>query len=121
MELPPGYRLRPPVIEDGPAITDMLNEETLALTGVPVASLEWVTTVWTAPGARLDRDFGVITDSGGAVGGRLMIEFEAAQTPGSGGGAGGMGDHNRRVAAGSTEGGGRRGPGGGARGPRVAA
>ena len=29
MELPPGYRLRPPVIEDGPAITDMLNEETL--------------------------------------------------------------------------------------------
>ena len=48
MQLPPGYRLRAPVIEDGPAIADMLNTETGALTGVPLASLEWVTTAWTA-------------------------------------------------------------------------
>ena len=76
MQLPPGYRLRAPVIEDGPAIADMLNNETVALTGVPLASVEWVTTAWTAPGARLDRDFGVITDSGGAIAGYFMIEFE---------------------------------------------
>jgi mycothiol synthase len=76
MQLPSGYRLRAPVIEDGPAIADMLNTETVALTGVPLASLEWVTTAWTAPGARLDRDFGVITDSGGAIAGYFLIEFE---------------------------------------------
>jgi mycothiol synthase len=97
MELPPGYRLRPPVIEDGPAITDMLNEETLALTGVPVASLEWVTTVWTAPGARLDRDFGVITDSGGAIAGYFMIEFEPPQTTVSVIGAVALSHHGRGI------------------------
>jgi mycothiol synthase len=80
MDLPPGYRLRAPVIEDGPAIVDMLNEETVALTGVPVASLEWVTTAWTAPGARLDRDFGVITHEGGAIAGYFMLAFEPPHT-----------------------------------------
>jgi mycothiol synthase len=80
MDLPPGYRLRAPVIEDGAAIADMLNEETMALTGVPVASVEWVTTAWTAPGARLDRDFGVITDEGGAIAGYFMLDFEPPHT-----------------------------------------
>jgi len=80
MDLPPGYRLRAPVIEDGAAIADMLNEETVALTGVPVASVEWVTTAWTAPGARLDRDFGVITDEGGAIAGYFMLDFEPPHT-----------------------------------------
>ena len=80
MDLPPGYRLRAPAIEDGPAIADMLNEETVALTGVPLASVEWVTTAWTAPGARLDRDFGVITDKGGAIAGYFLIEFEPPHT-----------------------------------------
>lgn len=109
MELPPGYRLRPPVIEDGPAITDMLNEETLALTGVPVASLEWVTTVWTAPGARLDRDFGVITDSGGAIAGYFMIEFEPPQTTVSVIGAVALSHHNRGIGSAIIEEVGRRG------------
>src|SRR4051794_41412854 len=106
MELPPGYRLRPPVIEDGPAITDMLNEETLALTGVPVASLEWVTTVWTAPGARLDRDFGVITDSGGGVARYFMIEFDPPQTQGSGIGAAAPVHPQPRLRVGPLSGGG---------------
>jgi mycothiol synthase len=80
VDLPPGYRLRAPVIEDGPAIADMLNEETVALTGVPVASVEWVTTAWTAPGARLDRDFGVITDEGGVIAGYFMLDFQPPHT-----------------------------------------
>jgi GNAT superfamily N-acetyltransferase len=58
----------------------MLNEETVALTGVPVASVEWVTTAWTAPGVRLDRDFGVITDKGGAIAGYFMLAFEPPHT-----------------------------------------
>jgi len=80
MDLPPGYRLRAPVIEDAPAIADMLNEETVALTGVPVASMEWITTAWTAPGARLDRDFGVITDEAGTIAGYFMLAFEPPHT-----------------------------------------
>src|SRR4029078_10337426 len=80
MDLPPGYRLRPPEIEDGPAIADMLNEETVALPGVPVASVEWVTTAWTAPGVRLDREFGVITHEGGAIAGYFMLAFEPPHT-----------------------------------------
>jgi mycothiol synthase len=97
MDLPPGYRLRVPAIEDGPAIADMLNEETVALTGVPVASVEWVTTAWTAPGARLDRDFGVITDGGGAIAGYFMIEFEPPFTTVSAIGAVALSHHNRGI------------------------
>jgi len=97
MELPPGYRLRAPEIEDGAAIADMLNEETVALTGVPVASMEWITTAWTAPGARLDRDFGVITDSGGAIAGYFMIDFEPPQTTITVIGAVALSHHNRGI------------------------
>jgi mycothiol synthase len=99
MDLPPGYRLRAPAIEDGPAIADMLNEETVALTGVPLASVEWVTTAWTAPGARLDRDFGVITDSGGAIAGYFMIDFEPPQTTMTVIGAVALSHHNRGIGA----------------------
>jgi mycothiol synthase len=97
MDLPPGYRLRAPVIGDGPAIVDMLNEETVALTGVPITSVEWVTTAWTAPGARLDRDFGVITDSGGAIAGYFMIAFEPPHTTVFVIGAVAISHHNRGI------------------------
>ncbi len=97
MDLPPGYRLRVPVIEDGPAIADMLNEETVALTGVPLASVEWVTTAWTAPGARLDRDFGVITDSSEAIAGYFLIEFEPPFTTVFAIGAVALPHHNRGI------------------------
>jgi mycothiol synthase len=85
------------MIEDGPAIADMVNEETLALTGVRLASVEWVTTAWTAPGARLDRDFGVITDDEGAVAGYFMIEFEPPFTTVSVIGAVALSHHNRGI------------------------
>jgi mycothiol synthase len=97
MQLPPGYRLRAPMIEDGPAIADMVNEETVALTGVRLASVEWVTTAWTAPGARLDRDFGVITDDEGAIAGYFMIEFEPPFTTVSVIGAVALSHHNRGI------------------------
>jgi mycothiol synthase len=85
------------MIEDGPAIADMVNEETVALTGVRLASVEWVTTAWTAPGARLDRDFGVITDGEGAIAGYFMIEFEPPFTTVSVIGAVALSHHNRGI------------------------
>ena len=85
------------MIEDGPAIADMLNEETVALTGVRLASVEWVTTAWTAPGARLDRDFGVITYGEGAIAGYFMIEFEPPFTTVSVIGAVALSHHNRGI------------------------
>jgi mycothiol synthase len=85
------------MIEDGPAIADMVNEETVALTGVRLASVEWVTTAWTAPGARLDRDFGVITDGEGAIAGYFMIEFEPPFTTVSVIGALALSHHNRGI------------------------
>ena len=109
MDLPAGYRLRAPVIEDGPAIADMLNEEAVALTGVPLASLEWVTTAWTAPGARLDRDFGVITDSGGAIAGYFLIGFEPPFTSVFGIGAVALSHHGRGIGSAIIEEIGRRG------------
>jgi GNAT superfamily N-acetyltransferase len=109
MQLPAGYRLRPPVIEDGPAIADMLNTETVALTGVPLASVEWVTTAWTAPGARLDRDFGVITDGEGTIAGYFMIQFEPPFTTVFGIGAVALPHHGRGVGSAIIEEIGRRG------------
>jgi mycothiol synthase len=109
MQLPPGYRLRAPVIEDGPAIADMLNIETVALTGVPLASVEWVTAAWTAPGARLDRDFGVITDGDGTIVGYFMIEFEPPFTIVFGIGAVALPHHGRGVGSAIIEEIGRRG------------
>src|SRR6478735_6607817 len=97
MDLPPGYRLRAPAIEDGPAIAEMLNSETVALTGVPLASVEWVTTAWTSPGARLDRDFGVITDESGAIVGYFRIEFEPPFTIVFGIGAVALSHHGRGI------------------------
>ena len=85
------------MIEDGSAIADMVNEETVALTGVRLASVEWVTTAWTAPGARLDRDFGVITDGEGAIAGYFMIEFEPPFTTVSVIGAVALSHHNRGI------------------------
>jgi GNAT superfamily N-acetyltransferase len=103
MPLPPGYRLRAPVIEDGPAIADMLNAETVALTGVPLASVEWVTTAWTAPGARVDRDFGVITDGDGMIAGYFMIQFEPPFTTVFGIGAVALPHHDRGVGSAIVE------------------
>jgi len=109
VQLPPGYRLRAPVIEDGPAIADMLNTESVALTGVLLASVEWVTTAWTAPGARLDRDFGVITDRNGAIAGYFMIEFEPPFTTVFGIGAVALSHHGRGIGSAIIEEIGRRG------------
>ena len=87
----------------------------MALTGVPLASVEWVTTAWTAPGARVDRDFGVITDSGGAIAGYFLIDFEPPFTTVSVIGAVALSHHDRGIGSAIVAGGRAARPGAGRR------
>ena len=73
-EFPEGFALRPPDPSDGGAIVALMNEESLALRGVATASLDWVVTAWTAPGADPDRDFAVVTGPDGDVAGYFFVE-----------------------------------------------
>jgi ribosomal protein S18 acetylase RimI-like enzyme len=77
---PPGYRVRAPRLDDGPAIVRMLNDETRALVGVEFTSLDWVTAPWTAPGADLERDFGVVLAPDGAIAGYFFLSSDAPHT-----------------------------------------
>jgi mycothiol synthase len=52
----------------------MMNEETMALLGVTMVSLDWVVTPWTAPGADLENDFAVVTAPDGDLAGYLFVE-----------------------------------------------
>jgi len=76
MAFPDGYRVRPPVPEDGPAVVDMLNEETRALAGVSFTSLDWVAAPWTAPGVDLERDYGIVVGPDGDMAGYFFVESE---------------------------------------------
>ena len=67
--------MRAPVTADGPGIVEMANEETVALIGVPLADLDWVTLPWTAPGANLERDFAVFEGPDGRLAGYLLIDW----------------------------------------------
>jgi mycothiol synthase len=77
--LPDGYTLRPARIADGEAVMEMLNEETEALIGVPLADLDWVTRPWTGPDA--DRHgYAVVVGPGGAIAGYLLAESRPPHT-----------------------------------------
>jgi mycothiol synthase len=80
MHLPDGYAARPPTLDDGPAIVEMMNEETMALIGVPVASLGWITAPWGAVEAKLDADFAVIVAAEGEIAGYLSLISEPPHT-----------------------------------------
>src|SRR2546428_5028361 len=73
MELPDGYTARPPRPSDGPAIVRMWNEESVALAGVPTATLDWVTAPWRAETADLEQDFSVITVANGEIVGYFSL------------------------------------------------
>jgi mycothiol synthase len=78
MALPASYTLRAPRTDDGPRVVAMLNEESIALAGAAVADANWVTAPWTAPGAELDRDFGVIEAATGELAGYFMLDPDPA-------------------------------------------
>src|SRR5689334_2473587 len=54
----------------------MLNAESIALAGVATADLIWVTSPWTAPGADVERDFGLIETASGEVAGYFLIDAD---------------------------------------------
>jgi mycothiol synthase len=80
MQLPDGFTMRPPRPEDGPPLVAMMNQEELALTGRITTSLEWVVSPWTAPGARLERDYAIVLDRDGQAAGYLMLDAHEPYT-----------------------------------------
>lgn len=54
----------------------MMNEESVALRGVATASLDWIVTPWTTPGADLEHDFAVVTGPDGDLAGYLLVESD---------------------------------------------
>jgi mycothiol synthase len=71
--------MRPPRLEDGPAVVEMLNEEARALIGVGFTGLDWVTAPWSAPGVELERDFAVVYDDRGGLAGYFFLDHEPPQ------------------------------------------
>jgi mycothiol synthase len=71
--VPEGFTLRPPADADGESLVRMMNEETVALIGVAVATLEWVVTPWAAPGADREHDFVVVVEPGGGLAAYLSV------------------------------------------------
>jgi mycothiol synthase len=71
--------VRPPRAADGPAVVKVVNDESRALVGVGFTGIEWVTAPWTAPGAQLERDFGVI-EAGRDIAGYFFLESDPPHT-----------------------------------------
>jgi mycothiol synthase len=77
---PEGFALRTPTDSDGEAIVQMMNEESIALRGVAMASLDWVVTPWSAPGADPQNDFAAVTGPEGDLAGYVFVESHPPYT-----------------------------------------
>jgi GNAT superfamily N-acetyltransferase len=96
MPLPDGYTARPVRLADGPAVMEMLNDETEALIGIPLADLDWVTGPWTAPGAD-QQHYAVVLDAAGRIAGYLLAESRPPHTAIFGLGAVALAHHGHGV------------------------
>jgi mycothiol synthase len=76
MELPSGFRLRPPRDDDADEVAAFANEECVTFLGAPVLDADWLRSRWTAPGADRDLDFAVVESDGGKLCGFLSVEAE---------------------------------------------
>ena len=99
MPLPPGYAFRPPAVADGEPSVAMMNEESLALHGAAMVSLDWIVTPWTAPGTNLANDFVVVTGTGGAIAGYAFVESHPPHTEVFSVGAVSLSHHGRGIGA----------------------
>jgi ribosomal protein S18 acetylase RimI-like enzyme len=97
--LPAGFTLRPPFDADAAAIAAMINEETTALRGFAVVSVEWVLTPWSAPGTDRERDFAVVAGPGGDLAGYLFVESDPPHTEVTSIGVVALRHHGRRLGA----------------------
>ncbi len=98
-DLPAGFALRPPLDADAETITEMINAETTALAGFAAVSVEWVLTPWSAPGADRERDYAVVTETGGDVAGYLYVESDPPYTEVFGIGVVALRHHGRGLGA----------------------
>jgi mycothiol synthase len=80
MSFPAGYGLRPPSPADAEPIVAMMNAETEALIGVPIAGVEWVANMWSSPSANLDADFAVVHAHAGDLAGYLLVRSDPPHT-----------------------------------------
>jgi mycothiol synthase len=96
---PEDYTLRPPRPADGQPIVEMLNAETVAVLGVPMVSLDWIVTPWTAPGVDLERDFAVLLGPAGDLAGYLFVESDPPYSVVFSIGAVALSHHGRGVGA----------------------
>lgn len=80
MELPEGYAVRSPRMEDGPAVVHVWNSDSIAWNGYPDATLDWVTAPWKTAGSDLEHDFGVVATAGGEVAAYFMVQSEPPHT-----------------------------------------
>ncbi|MGN6379769.1 MAG: GNAT family N-acetyltransferase [Gaiellales bacterium] len=94
MPLPDGFAFRQARLADGPAVMKMLNDETEALIGMPLADLHWVTSPWTAPDADQHR-YEVVVDGGERIVGYLSAECRPPHTEVFGIGAVAIDHHGR--------------------------
>jgi mycothiol synthase len=100
--LPDGYTLRAARPDDGVPVMHMLNEETEALIGVPLADLDWVVGPWSAPGA--DRHhYVVVVDRAGVPAGYLLVESRPPHTAVYGLGVVALAHHGRGVGGAMVE------------------
>jgi ribosomal protein S18 acetylase RimI-like enzyme len=77
MRLPDGYLVRPPrPDEDGPAVVEVWNSDSMAWNGTATSSLDWVCAPWRADGVDLDRDFGVVASASGEIVAYFFLETE---------------------------------------------
>lgn len=73
MPFPEGFGLRPPRPADAEPIVAMLNAETEAFIGVPIAGIDWVASMWTAPSGDVESDFAVVHTDAGELAGYLLV------------------------------------------------
>jgi mycothiol synthase len=97
--LPEGFTLRPPADADAEPLMRMTNAETTALIGVSLATVEWVTNPWSAPGADRDNDFAVVVDPAGVVAGYLSVQSDPPYTEVLGIGVVAIPHHGRGIGA----------------------
>jgi ribosomal protein S18 acetylase RimI-like enzyme len=102
-QLPDGFAFRPPVDSDGEPILEMMNEESIALRGVAMASLDWIVNAWTAPGVDRENDFAVITGPDGEVAGYVFVESHPPYTEVFSVGAVAVRHHGRGIGAAIVE------------------
>ena len=72
--LPPGYRWRPPTLDDVTEAVAVENAEAVALIGVPLVSEEWQRSQWTMPGFVLEENAALVIAADGRIAGTLLVE-----------------------------------------------